>query len=264
MDSSKKNRYFLKSLASGIRVLEVVAESDRPLTLSEIANHLKTSKTTATRICYTLSELQLLQRNEHNKYSLTPTVLKFGYASLCALGWREVAKYYLGKLSDETQETVSLSVLDGSEVMFLLRIRRGNYFPFDAGTGNRLPAHCTSMGKVLVAFQSPKKRKLILDKITFRSLTVHSIKSLETFIDEINEAKQKGFAVNYEEISIGVCAVSAPITNMKGEPIAAISISSATAKYSKSDMENKLAPAVVRYAKQISEALIQMESPELG
>ena len=148
-------------------------------------------------------------------------------------------------------------------VIFLLRIRKGDFFPFDVGIGAMLPAHGTSMGKVLVAFSPPKKKKLILENMTFRSLTVHSITSREAFIDEINKAKEKGFAINYEEVSIGVCGVSAPIINKKGEAIAAISISSSTAKYSKSDIEKNFAQAIVQSAKQISEALTQLESPQL-
>ena len=264
MGSLKKERYFLQSLASGIRVLEFIAESGRPITLSEIASHVKTSKTTATRICYTLSELQLLQRNEHNQYSLTPKILKFGYGSLCALGWRSVAKFYLENLSHEIQETVSLTILDGTEVMFLLRIRHGDFFPFETGIGTKLPAHCAATGKAILAFLAPGKRESILDKMTFRSLTVHSVASAEKFAAELEEIKRKGFAENYEEVSIGVCGVSAPITDLKGEAIAAISISSSTAKYKRSDLSNTLGPSVLGCARQISEALVQMESPEIS
>lgn len=260
----KKDRYFLQSLASGIRVLEVIAESDCPISLSEIARHLNTSKTTATRICYTLSELQLLQKNENNKYCLTPKILKFGYGALRNIGWRNVAKFYLERLSKEIQETISLTILDETEVMFLLRIRHGDFFPFDAGIGTKLPAHCAATGKVLLAFLSADKRQLILDKMNFRPLTVHSITSVEVFTDELEKIKKSGYALNYEEVSIGVCGVSAPIVDTDGEAIAAISISSSTAKYSINDLENKLVPDVVRTASQISEALGQMELPKLA
>ena len=264
MGSSKKDGYFLKSLASGIKVMEFVADSSRPVTLSEIANHLETTKTTATRICHTFSELNILQRNEHNKYSLTPNVLKFGYASLCSLGWLETAKFYMEKLSNEAQETAALSILDGAEVMILHRVKKGDFFPFDTGAGTKLPAHCAAMGKVLIAFQPPKKRESILNKMTFRPLTVHSITSRKKYIDELKKVRQQGFAENYEEVSIGVCGVSAPITKTNGDVIASVSISSATAKYSKIDVEKILAPAVIRTAKQISEALAHMDVQKLG
>lgn len=264
MDSIKKDRYFLQSLASGIRVLEVIAESDYPISLSEIARHLNTSKTTATRICHTLSELQLLQKNENNKYSLTPKILKFGYGALRTIGWRNVAKFYLEQLSREIQETISLTILDGTEVLFLLRLRHGDFFPFDAGIGTKLPAHCAATGKAILAFLSPEKRQPTLDKMNFRPLTVHSIKSEETFTAELEKIKGDGYALNYEEVSIGVCGVSAPIVDADGEAIAAISISSSTAKYSNKDLEVKLVPYVIRTASQISEALGQMELPKIA
>lgn len=263
MGSIKKDRYFLQSLASGIRVLEVIAESDYPLSLSEIARHLNTSKTTATRICHTLSELQLLKKNENNKYCLTPKMLKFGYGALRTIGWRNVAKFYLERLSQELQETISLTILDGTEVMFLLRIRHGDFFPFDAGIGTKLPAHCAATGKTILAFLTADKRQSTLNKMNFRSLTVHSIDSVEDFTAELEKIKKDGYALNYEEVSIGVCGVAAPIVDTAGEAIAAISISSSTAKYSRHDLEIKLVPEVVRTAKQISEALGQMELPKI-
>lgn len=264
MGSLKKDRYFLQSLASGISVLEVIADSDCPLSLSEIARHLNTSKTTATRICHTLSELQLLQKNENNKYFLTPKNLKFGYGAIRSIGWRNVAKFYLEHLSKELQETISLTILDGTEVMFLLRIRHGDFFPFDAGIGTKLPAHCAATGKAILAFMSPDKRQSALDMINFRSLTVHSIKSVEEFNAELAKIKEDGYALNYEEVSIGVCGVAAPIVDIDGQAIAAISISSSTAKYSRHDLEIKLVPEVVRTANQISEALGQMELTKIA
>ena len=259
MAAEKKDRYFLQSLANGIHALEIIAESERPVSLSEIANQLGTNKTTATRICHTLSELQLLQRNENHKYSLTPKTLKFGYASLSVLGWRGVAKYYLEKLHKEVQETTSLSVLEGTDAMFILRIREGDFFPFEVGVGARLPVHCTAMGKVLVAFQPSERRASILQEITFRPLTVHSITSQDRFMEQIEDVRRRGYAINYEEVSIGVCSVSAPIVDTNGDAIAAISISSSIAKYNRDELEDKLAPVIVRVAKEISQAMAHVE-----
>ncbi|MDX2481024.1 MAG: IclR family transcriptional regulator [Desulfuromusa sp.] len=263
MESSKNDRYFLKSLANGIRVLEIVAESDCPVTLSEIATKLDTTKTTATRICYTLTELKFLHKNENNKYCLTPKNLKFGYGSLKTMGWRGIAKTYLEKLFSDVQETIALTILDGTDVLFLMRMRQGNFFPFNAGVGTKLPAHCASTGKAMLAFLPQNKRQSILDRMSFKPLTVHSIKSAGDFTAELAVIREKGFAANYEEVSIGVCGISAPILDVKGEPIAGISISSDTTKYTKSALEEKLGPIVVNTAKQISEALIHIDVPEI-
>lgn len=244
-------------------MLEIIAESDSPISLSEIARQLDTSKTTATRICHTLSELQLLQKNENSKYSLTPNILKFGYGALRMMGWRNVAKFYLENLSREIQQTISLTILDDTEAMFLLRIRYGDFFPFDAGIGTKLPAHCAATGKAILAFMDPQERQPILDRINFRSLTVHSITSVEKFTAELEKIKADGYALNYEEVSIGVCGVASPIFS-DGKVIAAISISSSTAKYSINDLEAELVPHVVRTACQISEALGQMELPKIA
>jgi len=253
-----KQGYFLKSLAKGIRVLELMAETNRPLSITEIARDLGQSKTTATRICYTLSKLTLISQDEHNKYRLTPNVLKLGYGAICSLGWKNVASYYLNELADTVGATVNLSILDGPDVLYLARIRKGEFFPFDIQVGSKAPAQCTAMGKVLVAFGSPKNRELALKSMTFRAVTIHSIRSLEEYMDELERVRSKGFATNYEELSIGVCGVGAPIMDEQGEAIAAIGVAVGTAEYSREALEQELAPLVMTYGKRISQAIQQM------
>jgi IclR family pca regulon transcriptional regulator len=258
-----KESYFLKTLANGISVLEAIADAHDPLTLSEIANGLGTTKTSATRICYTLSELKLIERNKLNRYKLTPNVLKFGYAAICALGWRGVAKFYLEDLFQEVRETTNLSILDGTEVLYLLRIRKGDFFPFDIRTGSKVPINCTAMGKVLMAFGQSERTREILQNMNFRQLTIHSIATRDEFVEELRKVKSAGFAINNEELSIGICGIAAPIVNEREEAIAAIGVAVSTSRYSKEDIEKTLAPPVMRVGRQISEALIQMELPKI-
>lgn len=258
MSRSSKQGYFLKSLAKGIRVLELMAETNQPLSVTEIARDLSQSKTTATRICYTLSQLRLLRQDEHSKYRLTPNVLKLGYGAICSLGWKNVASYYLNELAEIVGGTVNLSILEGPDVLYIARIRKGEFFPFDIQVGSKAPAQCTAMGKVLVAFGSVEDRELALKSMIFRPVTIHSIRSLEQYMDELEKVKSKGFAVNYEELSIGICGVGAPIKNEQGEAVAAIGVAVGTAEYGREALEEELAPLVMTYGNRISQAIQQM------
>jgi IclR family pca regulon transcriptional regulator len=257
----KRPRYFIHSLAKGLSVLQAFGEAGHPLTLSEIATALGANNTTATRLCYTLIELGFIQRDGQRRYHLTPKVLTFGHSYISGLAWQEVTQYYLETLFREVQETVNLSVLEGSEIIYLLRIRKRKYLPFDIQIGTKLPVYCTAMGKVLMAMGPPKKIKPILKTLTFRPLTSRTITSLDKFMDELDKVRRKRYAINDEELSIGNRAIAAPILDKQGYAVAAINIAVPTAEHSRSQMEETLAPQIMRTAREISEALIKMEAP---
>jgi IclR family pca regulon transcriptional regulator len=256
-----KPRYFISSLAKGLSVLQAFAEAGHPLTLSEIANALGANNTTATRLCYTLTELGFIQKDGQRRYHLTPKILTLGHSYISGLAWQEVVQYYLECLFKEVQETVNLSVLEGVEIIYLIRIRKRKYLPFDVRIGSRLPVYCTAMGKVLMAMSPPEKIKPILKTLKFKPLTARTITSLNKFMDELGKVRKKGYAINDEELTVGNRAVAAPVLDRQGYAVAAINIAVPTTEYSRSQMEKTLVPPIIRTAHEISEALIKMEAP---
>ncbi len=255
-----KPRYFINSIAKGLAVLETFSEAGHPLTLSEIASELKANNTTATRLCYTLTELGFIQKDSQKRYHLTPKILTLGHAYISGLAWYEVAQYYLEKLFREVQETVSLSILEGSEIIYVLRIRKRKYLPFDIQVGTKLPVYCTAMGKVLMAMGPPQKTQSVLKGLEFKSLTARTITRLDKFLEELERVRKKRYGINDEELSIGNRSVAAPILGEKGYAVAAIHIAVPTTAYSRSQMEKTLAPQAIKTAREISEALIKMEA----
>ena len=256
-----KPRYFINSLSKGLSVLQAFAEAGHPLTLSQIANALGANNTTATRLCYTLTELGFISKDGQRRYHLTPKVLTLGHSYISGLAWQEVAQYYLESLFKEVQETVNLSILEGSQIIYLFRIRKRKYLPFDIQIGTKLPVYCTAMGKILMAMGPPKKIGSILKKLEFKPLTARTIKNLDKFKDELDKVRKRGYAINDEELSIGNRAVAAPIVDKQGYAVAATNIAVPTTEYSRSQMEKILAPQVIRTAREIFEALIKMEAP---
>jgi IclR family pca regulon transcriptional regulator len=256
-----KPRYFINSLAKGLSVLQAFSDAGHPLTLSEVSAALGANNTTATRLCYTLTELGFIQKDSQRRYHLTPKILTLGHSYISGSAWQEVVQYYLQDLFQKIQETVNLSILEGSEIIYLLRIRKRKYLPFDIRIGTRLPIYCTAMGKVLTAMGPPKKMGPILKQLEFKPLTTRTITSLDRFIDELDKVRRKGYGINDEELSIGNRAVAAPIVDKDGYAVAAINIAVPTTAYTRSQMEKVLAPHVIKTAREISEALIKMEAP---
>jgi IclR family pca regulon transcriptional regulator len=222
---------------------------------------LGANNTTATRLCYTLTEIGFIQRDSQKRYHLTPKILTLGHSFISGLGWKEVVQFYLESLFQEIQETVNLSVLEDSEIIYLIRIRKRKYLPFDVRIGTKLPVYCTGMGKVLMAMGPPEKIRPVLKTLEFKPLTPHTITSLTKFKDELHKVREKGYGINDEELTVGNRAVAAPIVDKNGYAVAAINIAVPTSEYSRSQMEKILAPQVMKTAREISEALIKMEAP---
>ncbi|MGD2185297.1 MAG: IclR family transcriptional regulator [Desulfobacterales bacterium] len=260
MVTSDNTRYFLKSLAKGMNVLSTLANSHEPLGLVELSRRSQTNNATVTRICHTFAELGYMRRDRQRRFYLTPKLLSLGYASMSSLSWRQVAQQYLERLAEKTGETVNLSVLQGNELMYLVRINNtGRILPFDLQLGSRLPLHCTSMGKSLLAFLDKKKLDRILIDYDFASLTHRTINDEKQFRQELTLVRRQGYAINDEELSVGLRSVSAPIMNSDGHAIAALNIAVPTKRISRKELEKRLAPLAVKTAVKIQKALGTME-----
>jgi len=256
-----KKRYFVHSLAKGLSVLQAFPPAGRPLTLTEIARHLKVNKTTVTRLCYTLTELGFLIRDRHRLFHLTPKVLTLGHALVSGLGWREAAESFLQGLFEEVQETVNLAILDDSEILYVIRLKRDKFLPIDIRMGSKLPVYCTGPGKVLMAMGPPEKTKPILAKLEFRPLTPRTIISLAQFKKELESVRKKGYAISDEEFAEGNRAIAAPILDKNGIAVAAINFAVPTKRYSRADLVDRLLEPLLQTAKDISIAWQHLDTP---
>lgn len=254
-----KPRSFIHSLATGLKCIETFAKLGRPLTLSEIASEMGTNKPTASRICYTLQELGFLQRDTSKRYHLTPDILRLGYPAVCGMEWRDIAKFHLRELFERVQETVSLSILNQEEVIFLIRFRKKRYLPFDIRMGTRIPVHCSAMGKVLMAFGPPERTEGILNNLDFKQITPRTITDKDHYLKELAEVKRKGYAINDEEMSIGNRSIASPIFDVNRSAIAAIVIAVPTIDYQVSELEQKFSNLIIDTANRISESLYKSE-----
>lgn len=255
------SRYFLQSLAKGMHLLHILANAREPLGLAALSRLAGTNNATATRICHTFTELGYVRRDRQRRFHLTPKLLSLGYASMSSLSWRQIAQSFLEQLAEQTGETVNLSVLQGNELLYLVRINNtGRILPFDLQLGSRLPLHCTSMGKSLLAFLDPDELEEILSGYEFAQLTHRTIGNEKEFRKELNRVKKQGYSVNDEELSVGLRSVSVPIKDAGGHAMAALNIAVPTKRVSLADLENHLAPLALKTAGKIQRALGFMEA----
>lgn len=257
-----KDRYFLQSLSKGLALLSVMAKEGRPMALSEISNALSINKTTVTRLSHTLEKLGYVHRDKNKHFCLSPKVLTLGYGVVSGLDWLEVARYYLKKLFEEVNECVNLSVLDGGEILYLVRIRREGYLPFDIRVGTKLPVHCTAMGKIFMAMGQKEVVQPVLDKLVLAPVSEFTITDKGKFMLCLEDVLRKGYAVNVQELAISNIAIAAPVLDRRGNANIAINIAVPMKRYhTEEDVVSKFLKPLLHCADQISQALNKMETP---
>lgn len=252
----RDSRYFIEALHRGLRILEVFSEETPKLTLAEIVEAVGLDKSTAFRFVYTLQTLGYLERDPDSKrYRPGLKVLKLGFTALNSLDVAQLARPYLKELSEKTGEATNMAMRDGAEIVYVVRISPMQLVHINLHVGSRLPAHCTSMGKALLAGFSREKVRGLLGEGPFEALTPKTITDLDALMVELDQANQQGYAITDEELVIGARSLAAPLRQTDGDAVAAINVCVSSARLARDEMEERFAEAVVETAQRISLAL---------
>jgi IclR family transcriptional regulator, pca regulon regulatory protein len=258
---SSKGRYHISALAKGLACLQAFASKVDGFSLSQLSRHLNVNPATASRICGTLIDLGFLQRDDQKKYYLTPRVLTLGYSYLSSLPNSPYIQHSLVELFGRVGEPVSLGVLVGQDVVYLLRIPKDNLLPFDVRPGASLPAYCTALGKAILAFSPQDLVDTFVRSASFLPRANKTITSADAFLAELNAIRSLGFACNDEELYPGSRAVAAPVFDRYGCAVAAISLPLPASRYSLDHIKEILAPQAVKTARDISFLLQTADDP---
>lgn len=252
-----KRDYTVQSLERGLQVLRCFTPAKPTLSLQEIADKLGIPKGSAFRMVATLEALgYLVQDPETKRYRVDIGVLDLGFTYLAGLGYPDVALPHLQKLAHETQESASMAVLDDLDVVYVARASIQRVMSINLSIGSRLPAYCTSLGKVLLAHLDEKTLEERLRRLGQpQKLTPYTIADPETLRRHLVEIRHKGYAINDQELELGLRSVAAPVRDARGEVVAAINVSTVAARVSVADIERQVVPKLLRCAATISAQL---------
>ena len=220
---------YSQSLERGLTILSSFTENTPVLGIADLARAVGLNKSTTHRYVATLAKLGYVQQDPDTKrYSLGPRVVDLGFAAINSMEITRVAGHHLQALSDETGYTVSMAVLDGPEIVYVDRRRSGRASSFAMGlhlhVGSRLPAYCTSMGKVLLAFRDPAELRALLDRTDLARRGPKTITAREQLMVALARVRHTGIAVNDEELAAGLRSVAAPVRDRSGKVVAAVNI----------------------------------------
>jgi IclR family transcriptional regulator, pca regulon regulatory protein len=227
---------YSQSLERGLAILGCFT-SDRPvLGIADIAAELEMSRSTTHRYVITLVALGYLEQGASHKYRLGLRGTDLGNTALDCTGIPERSHPHLEDLRRRTGHTTSVAVLDGTSIRYVDRVRsfRREQSEIDLGLapGSKLPAYCTAMGKLLLAYLAEDERQGLVDEMTLSKRGPNTIMSKEALQEELNKIRGEGLAVNNQELAAGLCSIAAPVRDDTGKVVAAASIAAHISTFS--------------------------------
>lgn len=223
-DTPSPGDRYVQSFARGLVVLRSFGSDAPAQTLSEVAARTGLTRAGARRILLTLLHLDYVEA-DGRLFRLTPKVLELGFAYLSSQPIWTRAQPIMEDLVERLRQSCSAAVLNGDEIVYLLRIPAHKIMSINLGVGSRLPAYCTSMGRVLLAGLPPE---VLRQRIASMKLTPHTANTVvdpEQLFDSIQEVRAKGWALVSGELEQGLLSMAAPVTDHTGKVVAAINIS---------------------------------------
>ena len=222
---------FVGGFAKGLRVIEAFGEDASRLTITEVARITGLDRATTRRLLLTLSSLGYAEF-DGKYFSLLPRILRLGHAYLLATQLPRIVQPFLDQLSSRVGHSASASVLDGAEIIYVARAAQQRVMSVNLMPGSRLPAYCSSMGRVLLAALSEDAARAVIAGAARPALTVHTRTDVAELMEELRRVRDQGYAVIDQEIELGLCSIAVPVLNRRGQVVAALNIGAPAAQIS--------------------------------
>jgi DNA-binding IclR family transcriptional regulator len=244
----------LSSVANSLRLLKSFSGGQNELGITTLASRLGLAKSTVHRLAATLTGAGFLEQNvDTGKYRLGLALFELGALVRRRMDVANEARPQLRELLEKTGETVQLGIIDQSSVLYVYEMESRRAIRMAAAVGGRAPLHCTAVGKVLLAFQSPEYVKELVDR-GLTPLTDNTITKRDPFLAMLKEVRARDYAIDDEESEIGLRAIAAPVRNQRGAVIAALGVAAPVQRMTKKVMQNCV-PIVVATASAVSQRL---------
>ncbi len=245
---------FVQSLERGLAVIRAFSH-DRPrLTLSDVARETGITRAAARRFLLTLESLGYVS-SDGRYFSLRPSVLQLGYAYLSSFTLAEVAQDHLEDLAELVHESCSASVLDGEDVVYVARASTNRIMTIGLSVGARLPAYCTSMGRVLLAAMRDEAFEEYLATANLTARTDRTVTDRAFLREEVLRVREQGWCLIDQELEDGVRSVAIPVHDSQSRAVAAINTSAHASRVSVATLREEFVPQLLLCARKINQDL---------
>lgn len=223
-----KNDYNINSLIKSIKVFEYLLENNE-MSILELSNLSSIGKSTIHRILGTFKAMGYVDQNkENNKYYATLKIFELGNKVANRIPLRKIVRPYIEQLYEKCHETVNFAIIDKNEMVFLDKIVTEEPLRIELEIGRRAPAYCSALGKAILAFKSDAD----VSSFSFKKITRNTIDSQYKFKKELEDIREKGYAIDNEEYIEGLVCLAVPIKDQLNKSIGAISIATPVVRLS--------------------------------
>ena len=249
-------RDYVSSFARGLEVIRAFSRPRSSMTLSEIAAATDMTRAAARRFLLTLVR-EGYAETDGKYFRLSAKVLELGFSVLASMDVLEVLQPAMNTLAKTLNESCFAAVLDGHSVIYIARAASNRFFDVDIHIGSRVPAHCVSTGRVLLAALSDAELDRYLAAATLEKFTETTITSKAGLKQAIHQVRKEGWALVDQELEIGLRSISAAVRDPDGGTVCALNVCCPTPRVSLEDIEKRFIPELVRTAERISFALLR-------
>ncbi|MFN3390967.1 MAG: IclR family transcriptional regulator [Meiothermus ruber] len=253
-DTAPEERFFVEALARGLAVMRSFDQQHERLTISEVARRTELNRATARRFLLTLQALGYVA-SDGKFFWLTPKVLSLGHAYLSSTPLPRLLQPVLEQVSEELHESCSASILEDGEIVYIARAATRRVISIGLGVGSRLPAYCTSMGRVLLAALEADQLRAYLDSTPLLPLTPHTLTDPVRLRAELERVRAQGYALVDQELELGLRSIAVPVRNARGRVLAAMNVGVQAGRVSQEEMLERFLPVLQRAAQGLTPLL---------
>ena len=245
---------YVQSFARGLEVIRSFSAQAPQQTLSEVAARAGLTRAGARRILLTLQQLGYVE-SDGKLFTLTPRILDLGFAYLSSMPIWNLAEPVMEGLVAQVKESCSAAALDGTDIVYVMRVPTHKIMSISLGVGSRLPAYCTSLGRVLLAGLPDEEVRVRLRASKREAPTRHTVTDVPALMAKVAQARKQGWSLVNQELEEGLISLAAPLINRAGRTVAALNISGQANRTSAKVMQETMLPHLLEAAGRISAML---------
>ena len=246
---------FMASLARGLAVVQAFQERKRHLTIAQISHRTEIPRAAVRRCLYTLIKLGYAT-TDGRTYSLLPKVLTLGHAYLSSTPLAVSAQPYLDRMSEQLHEACNMATLEGDDILYIARsATTQRLISVDLSVGGRLPAYCTSMGRILLAALDDASLQDYLDHADLQTKTSRTLTTPEALFECLQQVRQQGWCIVDQELEQGLRSIAVPVYDASGQVLAALNVSTHAGRVSRSELEQRFLPSMLSASRELSAQL---------
>lgn len=251
-DPFKGDPNFMASLARGLDVIQAFTPQRRMMSISQISQKTDIPRAAVRRCLYTLGKLGFVYAQDGKNFELRPRILALGHAYLASTPLARAAQPVLKHLSEMLNESCSIATLDGDDILYIARASSSRIMTIDLDIGSRLPAWATSMGRVLLSHLPEENLNDLLGRVTMIRYTSQTVDSVSALREELKKVQQQGYALNDQELEMGLRSIAVPLSNTRGQVLAALNVGVHAGQVSADELLSRVLPELQKAAQELS------------